>query len=1545
MLKKKMAVMLWLLVALMSVSAWADLAIDFVVKDVPVKAKRTTIGIDIMVKSDTYDLQGLNLKFTAVAGVTPLYDKAVFNSSLLCDMSAAPTNQACSAVGANWLVKHVPVTTGPGLAKDATTMGSDYKKFATVYVKLDDNLGGKVSIPVSLTTAYLWTGSAATPAKIGAASPKAVTMPDEIVLDIQSNFNFNNIADYTMEEDCQITINPADESHFECTSWVEATQDLGKSTGKFASVEQVTPTEAGEAILQKDGTILFIADKDYNGDVTIDYTAISDDASLTDVATGSVNIVITPVNDPPAVLGINYYPNEFEEGTSSMDIELWIEDPDSNDFTYTLQGKLPSGVVTLASGSFTGTHFTQNGISIDIPFDFVAHPDMQSSIDMTLVVSDGIDSTTFDLGDSSGIVVHDVDQIPAIEGKATSVGGLNHVTTDDLVVDVSGITVTDADEGDDASAALEYKWENGVTDLNVNAPVLPASMTSKNETYTCSVFAYDIPYGNNDKVYTNTNEKGLPAPAFTFDFKVINSAPTITGPESLFIQKPKDGSAPAPKVFYITFDDPDWEADSIEVDVTFNTPAKGTLAGVGWEDKVITMSYTVTDKDTEFYGESADKFTITVKDTDNLTASLDISVAYREDPAPVLVSAVDPVETAAEVDEDGNPTVISASITAADSDTSTTPSGVQAITWTLTKLSGDTETEIALPDDAFAPIAPTAGTDEATSTCSFELGYDVIQGAARSQEIKLKLAASASDGNGSTEELKSWEITVTDVDRAPEKPQSLTVYVNGVETDDIKSGDLISAKSAPENFVDLDGDAVLCSYTLYVDGHDEVSVSLTPMDVDMDLPYNEKKGNVIKVDVVGISAPAYDDTAKLVSEALVSDEYVVGNTAPTVIAKGTVSFAETHDGQPLADTFRISLAGMGDGSEVAEVTDVDVNYGLDSLVYAVSYNEEISKYISDITIEVDADGATLAITPVPFANTEDAATLPAFTLYVTDEDGESAFADINVEITPVNNVPEFLSPATIPVLPAQLEALELTAEILVNVGGYGYENKQTIPVANVTVSDITESDASAPILSAVDVLSSEATENAGEYKVSVKISLDADAAERMANYATFKMTVKDDGAADAGDELVGNTADMTFKVVLNPAPWFPFFDLSCTHMEDGSDVSDTTTHKITIADPDGKVVATLQLTGRNVFPADYFGKTNGLLPGTVYTVTARAMNSTEDCVLAVDTIETTYGEPEMPKVNTTEGKTAEDTYEIDGNIFSLDFDIPMASRYLITDTDVDGNVYKTNGVFQPDYEDGLVISSAIEELKLAAAGEHIITIQGFNPQYTADTQVKTISVTVSQEVPLEACWDYSKFQPETGSSQLDGDVIFNWSDYLGASSYTMYLMDSQYKVVRKVTTAEPTLSLQGLEAGNYSWYVVADNAPKDPSMVLTFNILDVTSTQPLVEGVYCTENALEFVCFSSAEQDLDPSAISIRVYYYTDEKGWFYNGPTAPVLSTSGDYYLMDLDFAGVANKPTFTPGNIILVEFYKNGVLQNNIPAVFQMMAGSTPTSTSEPR
>ena len=326
---------------------------------------------------------------------------------------------------------------------------------------------------------------------------------------------------------------------------------------------------------------------------------------------------------------------------------------------------------------------------------------------------------------------------------------------------------------------------------------------------------------------------------------------------------------------------------------------------------------------------------------------------------------------------------------------------------------------------------------------------------------------------------------------------------------------------------------------------------------------------------------------------------------------------------------------------------------------------------------------------------------------------------------------------------------------------------------------------------------------------------------------------------DSMTEFFGATADMTsikysdgteysepVEIEISyrsPCPWFPFYELTCNCFEGlDDDQCNAIKHIVTITQ-DGKSVASLEVNGKTIYPRDYFGRTVGLLTDGIYEVTARNLDNTEDCIFSIDadTIVTDYTAPEVAIINNV--PNIDGTYDADeNNIFNLDFEIPMASRYTITVTDPVGTLTRVDGIFKPEGNDIIIYPVVTEKLKLSKAGQYTVTIKGFNPSFDGPDSAP-ITINVAQDANFKTDWDYSKFVPATGASQLTQDVVFCWSNYGNATNYTLTLINNSDST-KKSYAVSGTSTAVTLPYGSYCWYVLADGT--NASNIQTLNIVN-----------------------------------------------------------------------------------------------------------------------
>ncbi|NET46789.1 DUF4347 domain-containing protein, partial [Okeania sp. SIO2B3] len=240
-----------------------------------------------------------------------------------------------------------------------------------------------------------------------------------------------------------------------------------------------TEVEDGDVLTEDQLTTLqYDAPADYNGtDDPGDFTYSVSDG--TETVTGSTDITINPINDPPEA---DSSAITVDEG--STDTGLGLEAPtdiDSDDLTITVTGLPTLGTVTQADGTevTNGTVLTEDQLTTlqyDAPADYNGTDDPG---DFTYSVSDGTETVT----GSTDITINPINDPPEADSSAITVDegstdtglGLEAPTdidSDDLTITVTGlptlgtVTLADGTEVEDGDVLTQAQ----LTTLQYDAP-------------------------------------------------------------------------------------------------------------------------------------------------------------------------------------------------------------------------------------------------------------------------------------------------------------------------------------------------------------------------------------------------------------------------------------------------------------------------------------------------------------------------------------------------------------------------------------------------------------------------------------------------------------------------------------------------------------------------------------------------------------------------------------------------------------------------------------------------------------------------------------------------------------------------------------------------------------------------------------------------------------------------------------------------------------------------------------------------------------------
>ena len=140
------------------------------------------------------------------------------------------------------------------------------------------------------------------PGKFARAQPRVyysdVVLPEKSVIVIESTPPVANDDGLTTSEDAAATVNVAANDTDSDGTVDLTTVDLDPST---PVIDQVLSVTEGDFSVDNSGVVTFTPAANYNGAFTITYTIHDDTGDVSNVAT--LQITVTPVNDPPTITG------------------------------------------------------------------------------------------------------------------------------------------------------------------------------------------------------------------------------------------------------------------------------------------------------------------------------------------------------------------------------------------------------------------------------------------------------------------------------------------------------------------------------------------------------------------------------------------------------------------------------------------------------------------------------------------------------------------------------------------------------------------------------------------------------------------------------------------------------------------------------------------------------------------------------------------------------------------------------------------------------------------------------------------------------------------------------------------------------------------------------------------------------------------------------------------------------------------------------------------------------------------------------------------
>lgn len=1300
----------------------------------------------------------------------------------------------------------------------ALSASPDKQRLATFTLTVSDMLAGtSVELPIDIQALTGNNGENTIPKDDYLASA-----PTAITIDVKKGFNFatNEGAAFETDEKTELTVSAADTKAFAATIWDNNQGTLVPTTAvSFVSAELDNGDAASVEVV--DGQIVLTPNKDYLDqqakDVTVTVTYGATPSSNLDATpeTGTFPVTIKAIDDQPTLTDLSIRNATFTEGIQGeLSFSLNLQDPDTADSAYTLEVWLGDEKL----GEMSGSESTNNAFSFSAnrTFDYatVAHPAKSTTLTATVkAMLNGEALATQDIP----ITVNDTDRLP--NAPTLSIDKATAYTDENITA-----SATDNGDPDGDTTTISYMWTCDGQDAIASA-ILPADKTAKGQTWVCTAIASSDPYG----------EGSVSSEADTASVTIQNSLPDVSASsKSLFIRKHDAGDGQGTVTLTATDKDGD--------DISFEIVTRGFKGTASIDGN--TLTYQVTDLNTEFYGENADVITLKANDGEGDSAEFTVTITYRENPpAEITVNAEAPA-TIDEVTADGAASTFAVSITATDS-TEVEPAGIKNIEWSILKdgspVSGWT----------LAPNTTGASDLSQTESCTVTLpGYDTIvngEDGTRPQNATFQLKVVVTDVLEATSE-KVWDITVTDVDRAPTAPATVAVQYAGANVTELK------VTETPETFADgatdPDGDAVAYDFTWSCGNKTDIATRL--------------KGETWTLTATTTTAP-YGKT--VVSENSATATFTVVNTAPVLTAQETQPWGEN---EPVLES-TAKTAAISAFVAVADDDQADTDAGFD-YTFAVKDDSAVKG-----TFTIDGDNVTFE----PEAHQVGTVTFTVTATERTASAANSNSVELSFEVIGVNSAP-FFKPADQYLTPQDCTGEPRTVTFDVTMGDSDDEATQLLDESRITV---TKDDLDG-IISGDPTIAVTQDEETGARSITITYTVPTDAADKMGSSATFRVTLADNGgSANSGSD----SATYDFKVVLGATPWYPIVEVDANDIPEG-----VSAFLIDATDETGKVLFTMRgLTG-TILPVDYLDYTDGLLPGTYtykfYPWSAAEGRADEPAFeQAVDIAD--YTAPADGTVEAT----------VSGNTVTFKLSAPLAQGYTMT-IRKDGNDVQTIAKRFTEPTDGMLLPETEFKLDFYESGIYTVDLQGYNPQGEGTVATEVATFTIEDDDDSDVFFDgLAGFSPTSGKAIVtEADtttVTFTWPALKAGYTYQLEVFDRNGLLAVAVDTGaatEATVKLASKDnATSYLWRVVVTNSQaRVVSASLNLQLVK-KSDAPIVSGAYvdstATGNALRLAVADMTS--LDGIAYDVMYYRYDASTGtgeWLMFANVVPVQAENG---------------------------------------------------------
>ena len=679
---------------------------------------------------------------------------------------------------------------------------------------------------------------------------------------------------------------------------------------------------------------------DFNGADSFTYT-ISDGNGGADTAT--VSITVTAVNDAPVAV----VDSDTTDEDTAKTLTVLTNDSDIDGDTLT--------VTAITQGTNGSVTHTANDVTYTPAADF-----------------NGADSFTYTISDGNGESDTATVNVTVTAVNDAPVAVVDSDTTDEDTAKTLTVLSNDTDvEGDSLTVSAVTQGTNGsVTHTANDVTYTPAADFNGADSFT-----YTISDGNG----------GTDTATVSITVTAVNDAPVA-------VVDSDTTDEDTAKTLTVLTNDSDIDGDTL----TVTAITQGTNGSVTHTANDVTYTPAA-----DFNG--ADSFTYTISDGngESDTATVNVTVTAVND-APVAV-----------VDSDTT-----------DEDTAKT----------LTVLSNDTDVE----GDSLTVSAVTQGTNGSVTHTANDVTYTPAADFNGADSFTYTI----SDGNGGTD-TATVSITVTAVNDAP------VAVVDSDTTDE----DTAKTLTVLTNDSDIDGDTLtVTAITQGTNGsvtHTANDVTYTPA-ADFNgadsFTYTISDGNgesdtaTVNVTVTAVNdAPVAvvdsdttdEDTAKTLT-VLSNDTDVEGDSLTvSAVTQGT-NGSVTHTANdvtytPAADfngadsfTYTISDGNGGTDTATVSITVTAVNDAPVAVVDSDTTDEDTAKTLTVLTNDSDIDGDTLTVTAITQGTNgsvthtaNDVTYTPAadfngadsFTYTISDGNGESDTATVNVTVTAVNDAP------------------------------------------------------------------------------------------------------------------------------------------------------------------------------------------------------------------------------------------------------------------------------------------------------------------------------------------------------------------------------------------------------------------------------------------------------------------------------------------------------------------------------------------------------------